>query len=669
MKKQVLILWLAIVLCHVASSQEIKFGKVDQQDLESRFATSDSNAVASVLYRKVKYRYHYVVGDGFHLLKDVHERIKIYKKDGYGYATVSENLYKSGSSMESLKSLKGYTFNLENGEITKDKLGRSDSFKETLNSYYDREKFTMPNVREGSVLDYEYTVESPFYFNMDEVELQYDIPILRQEVSFEIPEFFVFRPHIRGFLGISPQVEKKSAKINYTSKQNVGTTMSPEMKYSNRSVDYQVNVTRYDLEQVPALESEPFVSDMDNFRGAVKYELQYIKYPDTPVEYYTTSWEQVIERIYESDEFGAQIKRTNFLKEPLDQILDPEMNANQKVMAIYRHIQEHMVWNGLHGYYTDKGLKKAYEERKGNIGDINLLMIAMMREAGLQADPVLISTRDHGIPIVPTIEGFNYVVGSVQYGNGSVLLDASSKLTQPGLLPPRAINWLGKVIDQSGSFTNITLYPSDPSKETHFIQAQLDEDGAVRGKMRSQYTDYFAMSYRQEHGGLSDEAYQEQFQKELGDLEIGKIEIKNQGQLDKPVLRQFDFQGSDLTSAAGDLVYFSPLLFLKRSENPFKLETREYPIDFVHPWNRKYVFTIILPEGYHIESVPEDIAMALPDNIGGFSYQTKLMGGSIQLMVEEHIDMAVISPEYYPAVRELFKKIVEKQSEQVVLSK
>ena len=410
-------------------------------------------------------------------------------------------------------------------------------------------------------------------------------------------------------------------------------------------------------------------SDMDNFRGAVKYELQYIKYPDSPVENYTTSWEKVIDRIYESDGFGPQITRTKFLKKPLEAIINPDMDDSQKAAAIYNHVQQHMIWNGLLGYVADTGIKKAYEEKSGNIGDINLLMIAMMREAGLKASPILISTRDHGIPIVPTIEGFNYVVGSVQLANGSVLLDASSKLIPPGRLPVRAINWLGKKVDASGTFENVTVYPSSPSKETHFIQAELSEDGVIQGKMRSHFTDYFALTYRVRLSDRSDEEYREQYQKEHGDLEIGDMEIKNRRALDKPIIRQFEFLGNSLTASTGNLMYFSPMLFLNRSENPFKLETREYPIDFTYPWNRKYVISIALPEGYEVESVPENVSMALPNAIGGFTFQAKQMGRNLQIKVEEHIDMAIISPEYYPVVRELFRNIVEKQSEQIVLAK
>ena len=77
----------------------------------------------------------------------------------------------------------------------------------------------------------------------------------------------------------------------------------------------------------------------------------------------------------------------------------------------------------------------------------------MLREAGLGANPVLVSTRNHNIPLFPTLDGFNYVVSLVEFTDGnSILLDATEKYAMPNVLPYRALNWNGRKVTQRRVF-------------------------------------------------------------------------------------------------------------------------------------------------------------------------------------------------------------------------
>ena len=81
--------------------------------------------------------------------------------------------------------------------------------------------------------------------------------------------------------------------------------------------------------------------------------------------------------------------------------------------------------------------------------------------------------------------------------------------------------------------------------------------------------------------------------------------------LSKPIVESYKFLKESQADVIGNKLYFSPLFFLKTSENPFKLEKREFPVDFGYPSSTKYMININLPEGYKVESAPSPISISL----------------------------------------------------------
>lgn len=648
--------------------QDFKFGKVSKEELTENVYPQDSSAVASVLYRHQSVRFSYTQGVGFKLLTDVHERVKIYSKDGFDYATVSQLLYKNGSDAESISGLKAYTYNLENGKIEKSKMEKSAVFKTSRSKYRNEEKFTLPNVKEGSVLEYHYQITSPFYSSVDEIDLQYDIPIKKLEIAVEIPEYFVFKPLMKGYLPISPKLGTKAGRINYTSK-NRSNRYSAATNFDAQTIEYKINTTHYDIANVPALKEEPYVNDMDNYRSAVKYELQYIQFPQEARESYSTTWEDVIKKIYKSDSFGGQLKSGRYFQEDLEKLMAATTTESELIAAIFLHVQGRMNWNSIYGYGVDKGVKTAYKERSGNIADINLILTSMLQEAGLNANPVLVSTRDHGVPMFPTREGFNYVVTAVELEGGTVLLDATNKYTKPNLLPTRALNWFGKMIKKDGTAKTLNLIPKKVSRESTNVSVVLKANGDIEGKARKSYTDYDSYAFRNRYAAADEEDYLEKLENRNNGMEISDYAIKNKKTVGKPVMESFTFNLESQANIIGDKMYFSPMFYMAMTENPFKLEDRNYPIDFTYPWQEKFVMNIKLPEGYQLTSKPENMNMALVNKMGSFKYQIVENGSGVQVMVDLKINEAVISANYYADLKELFKNVVEKQTEKLVLSK
>lgn len=669
MIKNTLLVTVLLFAVFSTRSQDYKFGKVSKEELLEKVYEKDSSAAAVVLYREHKTYFNYIQSTGFQVTTNVHERVKIYNSDGFEYATVKENLYHNNGESENMQGLKAYTYNWVDGKIEKDKLKSSAEFKTEINDYYKQEKFTMPNIKEGSVIEYEYSIVSPFYWSIDELVLQYDIPIKKQEVAITTPEYFVFKPTMKGYLKITPDISAGNGKITIVDKTRGGSKVQVNTTFDRSEIDYISSISTYNMDDVPALEDEPFVNNINNYRSSVKYELQYVKMPNTAPKNYTSTWEDVVTSIYQSDKFGGQLKQGNFFKDDLEVLLADKNSAIEKTAVIFRFVQDRMNWDGYNGYYVKNGVRKAYKEQKGNVADINLMLIAMLNDAGIESYPVLISTRDHGVPMFPTREGFNYVAAYVELDEGNILLDASNKFTEPNLLPARAINWFGQVVKKDGTRKSISLMPKTVSKETVNCSLFLTEDGTIKGKQRTIYTNHLAYNQRNNFNGVSEESYIKKLESENSGIEISGLSMKNEKTLGKPVMESYAFLMENQASAIGGKIYFNPLFHFAMEENPFKLGDRYFPIDFTYPWEEKYSININIPEGYAVESVPEGLNLALPNEMGSFLYTLKKNATGLQVLVDVKLNNSIIPAEQYQYLKEFFNKVVQKETEQVVLSK
>ncbi len=665
MNNSIKLLGFFLLVSYGLTAQNVKFGKVSKEELLETKYEKDTTASALVLYRNLSLNYNYSQNTGFDVVTNVRERIKIYNKEGFRYATIRERLYKASSEEESISGLKAYSYNIENNEIVKSKLKGSDVFKENVSKYYKEEKFTMPNVKEGTVIEYEYQIHSPFAYSIDEIFLQYDIPIKKQEIRIATPEYFSFKPNMKGYLLVIPKQSRKSDKIIFKSKTRNNNVTS----YDYNTQDYIVDVVEYNMNNVPALKEEPFVNNMNNYRSSVNYELQYVQFPRQTMETYTTTWESVVKKIYESDNFGGQLKLTGYFKKPLVEIIKNASSLEEKLGVIFFHVQGHMNWNKYYGKYADLGVKKAYKEKTGSVADINLMLVAMLREVGIDANPVLVSTRSHGVPMFPTNEGFNYVIAAAKIGDNVILMDASNKYTKPNLLATRALNWFGRLVKKDGTSYAISTFPKKLSREICMMQLNLNENGDLEGKMRKTYTDYNAYVFRNKNGSTSEDDYLENLENENNGMEISNYEIENKAFIGKPIMEKFDVSIESQADVIGDKIYFSPLFFNTKKENPFKLEERNYPIDFTFPWQEKYTVNITIPDGYKVESIPESIKLGLEDNIGKFVYNIVAKGNQLQIVVDLKVNSAIIPAQNYLGIKEFYKKVIEKETEKVVLSK
>ena len=568
-------------------TQNYDFGKVSKEELQEQFYPLDSTADAAYLYRSRKTHFDYDVDDGFRTITEVHNRIKIYNKDGFKNGTQEVVLYKPLSGKkEKFTNLKAYTFNLIKNKIVKTKVSKKSIFEERKNKYYVIQKIPLPNIKENSVIDIKHNVISPFR-SIDDLKFQFEIPIKKLNYSVAIPDYFKYKEYIRGYYQIKPifsfinkdfQFETPDKKV---SKSGGYVTEKGEVFKLNVAIKQSL----FKADNIPALkEKEAFIGNIENYRGAIIYELASSKLPNSMEEHYADSWENISKKIYRSGAFGDELTKSSYYSDDIENLLKSANNEFEKVAILFQFVKSKVKWNGYYGKYTENGVRKAYRENTGNVADVNLMLTSMLRFAGLDANPVLVSSRGNGIPLFPTIKGFDYVIAAVTFNDGKyVLLDATEPYSLPNTLPERALNWNGRLVKKDGSSSWLKLITGKHSLEENMLMVKINDELVAEGFIRTKFDNIKALNFRRSKNHIKEEILSTNFE-ENNNVEIEDFKLQNKLDLNKPIVRMIKFSSEDLIEGINGKLYIEPLLFLTRHNNPFKLEERKFPIDFTTSW-------------------------------------------------------------------------------------
>jgi hypothetical protein len=141
-----------------------------------------------------------------------HFRAKIFKNTGYHLASNNIILFHSTNGKEQLTSLKGRVYNIENGKVVESELEKEMINEQEIDNKNTEKKFTLPNVREGSIIEYQYSIISDFV-SLPEWRFQSEVPALWSEYRVSYPEYFYYKQLQKGYLNFDIN-EKTVSPIN-----------------------------------------------------------------------------------------------------------------------------------------------------------------------------------------------------------------------------------------------------------------------------------------------------------------------------------------------------------------------------------------------------------------------------------------------------------------------
>ena len=642
-------------------AQEFKLGKVGVAELEEKQHPKDTSAVAAILFKTAKSYFSYKYDKGFSLKHEYTYRIKIYKKEGLSWANFSVP-YRIGYETfnnDFVIFSDVITYNLENGNVVKSKLNNGSVMAVKKNEYWKEASIVLPNVKVGSVVEFKYILHSDRIFEFSDVGFQESIPVNYGEYDTEIPLLYTYKTLATGYVKVKTEKKVTKGSQNYVSAHG-----------QSRGFSYNQIQSIYSAEDIPAIKEEQYVNNIENYRTRILHELEKTSFPDKPEKNYSTTWEGVAKSIFEDKNFGRELNKGDLFVNDLKKILLNIDDEYERLRVVYDFVKHKLNWNGKKGVFAEKSVEEAYSEGVGSVAEINFVLYNMLKMSGITVSPVLISTKDNGVPVFPSITGFNYMIVSAQTSNGRILLDATDKLSTLNVLPLRDLNGKGRLINADGTSEEVTMTPITPSLINSTLKFEIQGDGEISGTVVSQRSDYEAFVFRNKIVDISPENYVENLENEMGGVEISDYKVLNEKHdLLKPILESFDFHTNSFVEVIGNSMFVNPFLFFSQKNNPFSQDKREFPVFIDYPKKQRTQITVKLPEGYVVESLPKPLKITMPDNQLKFTLHIVNTENSIQLVIINEVNFTTASPEEYQSLKDFYKKAIEIQNEKIVLKK
>ncbi len=650
MTNKTLAIWAALLFFGCLHSQfNESFGNLSEEERSYTVFTKDSTANAVVLYEKGG-NYFETIEQRIQLVKKYHVKIKILKEQGFSESNISIPLYHGGTLSENIKSLRAITHN------NKIKTGLSQTKIYTIdhNESWSEKKFTFPNVQIGSILEYEYTIVSPYIFNLNGWTFQSHLPKVYSEFNAKIPGNYIYNRTLKGNLAL----ETNSASIIKNCFYVEGY---------NSSADCEV--IKYAMKDIPAFKAdEEYMLSSSNYISRINFELSEMYKMDGTHVKYTKTWDDVDREFKKDKDIGRQLTKQGFLEKRVPENLLKEGDDLTKATNIYNYIKDHYTWNGRYGIYNNVRIREAFEERKGNVGEINISLINLLNAANIESNLMLLSTRENGLPTKshPVITDFNYVVAKVRIGGEDYLLDATDKLNPFGMLPFRCLNYYGRVMD----FNNKSYWYDIKEEEnnSHIVRVQLDldfENNKAIGVFDEINLGYEAVRKRKILSEVKEDEYLNQISSP--NFSIISYDQQKERSDDKKTTERFTFELENLLGP--DVISLNPFLIKFFSKNPFLLEERKFPIDFGYKRSYNYSININIPEEYTVLELPEKKLIALTSNNGTLKFNSTKSLNGISLYFNLSLEKANYESNIYPDLKELFKIVTTIQNNSLIVLK
>ncbi|MBS1918570.1 MAG: DUF3857 domain-containing protein [Bacteroidetes bacterium] len=640
----------------------VNFKKVMVSDFNIPFSSIiDSNTKAVVLANIGNSDFEGSSKGTFVLAYNEFKRVLLLKKSAFGEATIEIPIYTGKDEFaEVFENFEASTYNLENGVVIETRFDKNTLFKEKYNKNYTIIKFTFPQIKEGSIIEYRYRIKSTF--NRDDIrswDFQGKYPILWSEYKVTIPPVYNYKILKQGDFAYNIDSVGKM-KRNYTVLETSGLAKDVGLIYN---ITGDAVVEKWVIKNIPGFKTEEYIFSPDNYIPKISFQLYEIHGSKDTIKI-EKNWDSTSAILLRDPDFGKSfIEEKPWLQDDMHKLLS-DSNEFAKAKKIFEFIRDNFLCTDSNALYLSAPLKSIYEERKGTVADLNILLTALLINQGYDAHPVLLSTREHG----KTVEGhaildqYNYVVSEMNLNGITYLLDASVKKMGFGKLPEKCYNGSAWVIDKNAKQVKLSADSITESK-TSMITLENDRDGEMKGSSSADMGYYESLSLRNKF--TKNEMKKEIWKSYSSDMEIYNEAIENISNYEEPVSASCDLK----LKFSDAIIYFDPLFGQGMKRNPFAADKRLYPVEMPYKTDDTYVLNMEIPSGYSIDEMPKPGRIKLNENDGLFEYLIAVENGKIQLRSRLHLNKTFFAPEEYNSLRDFFAYVVKKQSEQIVFKK
>jgi hypothetical protein len=620
-----------------------EFGKIDKSELLKTACAYDKNAEAEVIFDTEEVECIEYPGSVFTRINH-HIAIKIYKDKGLSEADIKLR-YISYQNDENIKEIKAMTYNLDgSGKLVTTELDKKSIYGKPINKMIAEKIFTFPEVKTGSVIEYFYKEEGTVGTGLKNWNFQKSIPVRFSRYILSIPE-----------------------NIEISSQDICTLPVVSDFKKEHGN-----NIRIFSMQNIPALRDEPYITCEDDYLQRVESRPIAITYSNGQRTSLGRSWPSIVRELMEDPDFGQQLTRNIPRTDDLEDSLKKVAGSYEKMAMIFRYVRNNMVWNGRSNIWALNGVKSAWKEKKGTAGEVNLILINLLRDAGLEARPVLVSTRENGIinTLSPGFDQFDKVMAYVNIDDHNYVLDATDKYASPKLIPWEVMYSEGLIIEKYETYNwgwKLLWDEKQSFRDIIIIIASIDEKGEMAGNASIVNYDYSRARRLPDLKKGKDKFIDKYFTSQNPGIKVDSVSIENEETDTLPLVENLRFVKK--LNSSGQYKYFTTNLFTGLEKNLFTADYRFSDIFFGA--NQDYTITaqINIPEGYVFDELPKNIKMMMPDTSIVLTRLLQVTDGVLSMRTRLEFKKPYYKVDDYQNFREFYKKLFEFLSEQIVIKK
>ncbi len=645
---------------------EVKFGKLSDEEIKMTQYDKDPDAGAVVLFDKGNCTI------GKNNLFTQHIRIKIFKKTAIEQGNFTIEL----PNWASISGIRGITYNLENGKMVETKLTKENMFDEKITKFWNLKKIIMPDIHEGSIIELEYNISGGY---LGDWTFQHIIPTMWSEYKMSVPKVLKFSQIGQGttpYLVSSQHNDRKTYSV--VTQESLGRGFIADVaskRAINNNYYYDTSESFWIQKDIPAFQPEKFITSSADYLTKLNFYLEeYNPEPGFGVpQKYVKSWaEEAKELLYDNDFYGI-IDKKSVLKDELVTVVNDGMKPKEKVQAIFNYIGKTFEQNKGRSLFLSGTVSELQKKGKLTPSEMNILMMNMIRTAGIEVHPVLISTRKHGKIGTPyaVYNRFDRTIGRVLIDKDTFFIDVASYPHPVDLLPFEDLN--GGGYEFWGKENYAVVIPSNKIATRRMSQGTmiLDTEGWLSGTIATTTSGYEAVENRQNIKEMGVDKFVQSMLS--GVLISGKLEEQKfenpEAFYDGTLKGNFKIKTTDYVSKAGDKMYINPLLCFAEKTNAFANPERKFTIDYGSPKDEVANLILTIPDGYKVEELPKMVRIQLFEGAMRYDYLIEASGNQIRVNTKLSIKKTTYEVAEYPDLRDFYGKIIAKMGEQIVLTK
>ncbi len=649
MKSTLIILFFCFLFLNSYSQfSNYAFNDVTLEELQMTDCPFEPGAPAMIIAEKCELANE--LGAPYHVLK-LTQRIKILNKEGLSYGNFELEYMNRYTDIVYFQAT---VYNLENNTIVEEKTRSDAALITKIDKYHSMYTISLPNVKVGSVIDIYYKRHDENMLPIQPWYFQSEIPCGWSEYIPKIQKKATYKYHFTNFLPFA-----------------INTIQDPS-KGSGIKGGYLTN--RFAVENAPSYHlSEPYILRPQD--QISKVELVFDSYNQNSIwgnAIKPVTWNEISDNLLKNPFLGKVIDKGKFLRNPLKEVLVNCTDFEDSLRKVYEYVRQNVKVNGYRNIYASN-LQKTLTEKSGNTGEINLLLITALREAGFDCHPLLLPTNEEA-PLSktdPGSNGINYLVAAIFKDSTYYLLDASKRQIAFNTLSENCLNGDGFLISDHNHSHWLPLLRNERTETQTKINYSWNPDiqDSINVEKRSFSLSANWLRYQIIEEGVDE--YTKSRKRDYQKYNISTPQYSGLTETDNPFVEKFSFAIKAINYNSADNYFLQVMPFDAFRENPFDAIKRDFRIDFLAPTIKNTDVTIEIPQGFKIVNLPESYTYSDSNNDLVFDFSVEASANEKEILVHSGIQIKgfIYAKEEYDRIRQFFAEIVKKQNTFIELQK